>query len=118
MFSSCVTSALQPSSPWGRSGLRFLDIIAGSRIEDLCGRLLALCGQGPLAPTAPLEGSVPSDPCATGAGVAEALKLLAQHIDDEEYDLFPHVFNALDPEQWDEIELAHTAVEAAFASRV
>jgi hemerythrin-like domain-containing protein len=55
---------------------------------------------------------------AHGAGVAEALKLLAQHIDDEEYDLFPHVFNALDPEQWDEIELAHTAVEAAFASPV
>jgi len=53
-----------------------------------------------------------------GTGVADALKLLAQHIDDEEYDLFPHVFNALDPEQWDEIELAHRAVEAAFASPV
>jgi hypothetical protein len=36
------------------------------------------------------------------------------HIDDEEYDLFPHIFHALDPEQWDEIELAHRAVEAVW----
>ena len=35
-----------------------------------------------------------------GARVPEALRLLVTHIDDEEYDLFPHVFHALDPEQW------------------
>lgn len=44
----------------------------------------------------------------------DALRLLATHIDDEEYDLFPHIFHALDPEQWDEIELAHRAVEAVW----
>lgn len=49
-----------------------------------------------------------------GRGVDEGLKLLAQHIDDEEHDLFPHVIHALDPEQWDEITLAHLAVEEAF----
>ncbi len=51
----------------------------------------------------------------SGRQVEAALKLLAQHIDDEEWDLFPHVIHALDPEQWDEIELAHLAVEEAFA---
>ena len=51
----------------------------------------------------------------TGTGVHDAIKLLTLHIDDEENDLFPHVFHALDPEQWDEIELAHLAVEAAWA---
>lgn len=50
----------------------------------------------------------------SGPDVAAALKLLATHIDDEEYDLFPHVFHALDPEDWDEIELAHRAVETVF----
>jgi hemerythrin-like domain-containing protein len=50
----------------------------------------------------------------TTHGVTAALKLLAQHIDDEEYDLFPHVFHALDPEQWEEIALAHLAVAEAF----
>ena len=50
----------------------------------------------------------------TGPRVAEALRLLATHIDDEEYDLFPHIFHALDPEQWDEIELAHRAVEEVW----
>ena len=50
----------------------------------------------------------------TGARVPEALRLLVTHIDDEEYDLFPHVFHALDPEQWAEIELAHRAVEAVW----
>lgn len=50
----------------------------------------------------------------TGPRVADALLLLATHIDDEEYDLFPHIFHALDPEQWDEIELAHRAVEAVW----
>ena len=50
----------------------------------------------------------------TGAHVPEALRLLVTHIDDEEYDLFPHIFHALDPEQWDEIELAHRAVEAVW----
>jgi hemerythrin-like domain-containing protein len=50
----------------------------------------------------------------TGPGVIAALKLLSQHIDDEEYDLFPHVFHALDPEQWEEIALAHLAVIEAF----
>lgn len=49
-----------------------------------------------------------------GTQVKEALKLLAQHIDDEEFSLFPHVFHQLDPEQWDEIELAHRAVEQVF----
>jgi hypothetical protein len=48
----------------------------------------------------------------TGRHVPEALRLLVTHIDDEEYDLFPHIIHALDPEQWDEIELAHRAVEA------
>ena len=46
--------------------------------------------------------------------VPEALRLLVTHIDDEEYDLFPHIFHALDPEQWEEIELAHRAVEAVW----
>ena len=51
----------------------------------------------------------------TGRHVPEALRLLVTHIDDEEYDLFPHIFHALDPEQWDEIELAHRAVEAVWS---
>ena len=50
----------------------------------------------------------------TGRHVPEALRLLVTHIDDEEYDLFPHIFHALDPEQWDEIELAHRAIEAVW----
>ena len=50
----------------------------------------------------------------TGPHVAKALLLLATHIDDEEHDLFPHIIHALDPEQWDEIELAHRAVEAVW----
>jgi hemerythrin-like domain-containing protein len=50
----------------------------------------------------------------TGRHVDDALRLLATHIDDEEYDLFPHIFHALDPEQWDEIELAHRAIEAVW----
>src|SRR6185312_7190741 len=49
-----------------------------------------------------------------GPHVAEALRLLVTHIDDEEYDLFPHIINVLDPEQWDEIELAHRAIEAVW----
>jgi hemerythrin-like domain-containing protein len=49
-----------------------------------------------------------------GAHVPEALRLLVTHIDDEEYDLFPHIIHALDPEQWDEIELAHRAIEAVW----
>lgn len=49
-----------------------------------------------------------------GGNVAEALRLLVTHIDDEEYDLFPHIFHALDPEQWDEIELAHQAIDAVW----
>jgi hemerythrin-like domain-containing protein len=49
-----------------------------------------------------------------GPRVPEALRLLVTHIDDEEYDLFPHIFHALDPEQWDEIELAHRAIEAVW----
>ena len=49
-----------------------------------------------------------------GGHLPEALRLLATHIDDEEYDLFPHIFHALDPEQWDEIELAHRAIEAVW----
>jgi hemerythrin-like domain-containing protein len=50
----------------------------------------------------------------TGSRVADALRLLETHIEDEEYDLFPHIVHALDPEQWDEIELAHRAVEAVW----
>jgi hemerythrin-like domain-containing protein len=50
----------------------------------------------------------------TGPRVPDALRLLATHIDDEEYDLFPHIVHALDPEQWDEIELAHRAVGAVW----
>ena len=50
----------------------------------------------------------------TGSRVPEALRLLVTHIDDEEDDLFPHIFDALDPEQWDEIELAHRAVEVVW----
>jgi hemerythrin-like domain-containing protein len=50
----------------------------------------------------------------TGPNVPKALLLLATHIDDEEHDLFPHIIHALDPEQWDEIELAHRAVEAVW----
>ena len=49
-----------------------------------------------------------------GPDVPQALRLLVTHIDDEEYDLFPHIIHALDPEQWDEIELAHRAVEAVW----
>mgnify|MGYP000857523025 CR=1 FL=1 len=49
-----------------------------------------------------------------GTRVPDALRLLVTHIDDEEYDLFPHIFHALDPEQWEEIELAHRAVEAVW----
>ena len=51
---------------------------------------------------------------ARGDDVPAALRLLRTHIDDEEYDLFPHIIHALDPEQWDEIELAHRAVEAVW----
>lgn len=50
----------------------------------------------------------------SGPNVPKALLLLATHIDDEEHDLFPHIIHALDPEQWDEIELAHRAVEAVW----
>lgn len=49
-----------------------------------------------------------------GKRVADALRLLVSHIDDEEYDFFPHIIHALDPEQWDEIELAHRAIEAVW----
>jgi hypothetical protein len=50
----------------------------------------------------------------TGPHVPKALLLLATHIDDEEHDLFPDTIHALDPEQCDEIELAHRAVEAVW----
>jgi hemerythrin-like domain-containing protein len=60
-----------------------------------------------------LHGQLGAGP--RGPDVQRALKLLSQHIDDEEWDLFPHVFHALDPEQWDEVALAHLAVEEAFA---
>lgn len=49
-----------------------------------------------------------------GRHMPEALRLLVTHIDDEEYDLFPHIFHALDPEQWGEIELAHRAIDAVW----
>jgi hypothetical protein len=57
------------------------------------------------------DGSLTARP---GGHVGEALRLLVTHIDDEEFDLFPHIFGALDPEQWDEIELAHRAIEAVW----
>lgn len=50
----------------------------------------------------------------TGAKVPDALRLLITHIDDEEHDLFPHIFHMLDPEQWEDIELAHRAIEAVW----
>ncbi len=50
----------------------------------------------------------------TGPHVPDALRLLVTHIDDEEYDLFPHLVHALDAEQWDEIELAHRAVDVVW----
>ncbi len=50
----------------------------------------------------------------SGPRVPDALRLLITHIEDEEYDLFPHIIHALDPEDWDEIELAHRAVEAVW----
>jgi hypothetical protein len=49
--------------------------------------------------------------------VPDALRLLVTHIDDEEYDLFPHIFYALDPEQWEEIELAHRAIETVWGEQ-
>jgi hypothetical protein len=49
-----------------------------------------------------------------GRHVPDALRLLVTHIDDEEYDLFPHILHALDPEQWEEIELAHRAIETVW----
>lgn len=49
-----------------------------------------------------------------GQQVPDALRLLVSHIDDEEWDLFPHIILALDPEQWDEIELAHRAIDAVW----
>jgi hypothetical protein len=49
-----------------------------------------------------------------GRHLPEALRLLVTHIDDEEYDLFPHLFHALDPEQWAEIELAHRAIDTVW----
>lgn len=51
----------------------------------------------------------------SGPRAIDGLRLLATHIDDEEYDLFPHVFHQLDPEQWDEIELAHRAIDMTWA---
>jgi hemerythrin-like domain-containing protein len=52
-----------------------------------------------------------------GSHVPAALRLLVTHIDDEEYDLFPHIIHALDPEQWEEIELAHRAIDAVWEER-
>lgn len=49
-----------------------------------------------------------------GPQLDETLRLLSTHIDDEEYDLFPHIIHALDPEQWDEIELAHRAIDRVW----
>ncbi len=51
---------------------------------------------------------------AHGIRVGDALRLLVTHIEDEEYDLFPHVIDALDPEDWEEIELAHRAIELVW----
>lgn len=72
----------------------------GDRIDALCAeheQLHAWLAHGPGGPR-----------------VLDALLLLINHIDDEEWDLFPHVFHALDTEQWEEIELAHRAIEAVW----
>ena len=52
-----------------------------------------------------------------GRRVPEALRLLVTHIDDEEYDLFPYFIHALDPEMWDELQLADRAAEAVWGDR-
>lgn len=75
----------------------------GPQIDDLCREhddLHRWLGAGP-----------------AGSDVPAALRLLVTHIDDEEWDLFPHIINALDPEQWEEIELAHRAVDAVWADQ-
>jgi len=80
-----------------------------ARATPLSGQVDALCSEHD-----ELDRLLSDGP--DGAHVDEALALLATHIDDEEFDLFPHVFHALDPEQWDDIELAHRAVEAVWDS--
>jgi hypothetical protein len=80
-----------------------------ARATPLAGQIDALCGEHDDLNRWLSEGP-------DGAHVDEALALLATHIDDEEFDLFPHVFHALDPEQWEDIELAHRAVEAVWNS--
>ena len=80
-----------------------------ARATPLAGQIDALCGEHD-----ELNRLLSDGP--DGAHVDQALALLATHIDDEEFDLFPHVFHALDPEQWDDIELAHRAVEAVWDS--
>lgn len=70
------------------------------RIDTLCAeheQLHRQLGQGPHGPERD-----------------DGFRLLGTHIDDEEYDLFPHIFHALDPEQWDEIELTHRAVDQVW----
>jgi hemerythrin-like domain-containing protein len=80
-----------------------------ARTTALAGQIDALCGEHD-----DLNRWLSDGP--DGAHVDDALALLTTHIDDEEFDLFPHVFHALDPEQWDDIELAHRAVEAVWNS--
>lgn len=54
-------------------------------------------------------------PYSTVGQLQAGFRLLRTHIEDEEYDLFPHIFHMFDPEDWDEVELAHRAVDAAWA---
>ena len=80
-----------------------------ARATPLAGQIDVLCGEHDELSRWLSEGP-------HGAHLDEALALLATHIDDEEFDVFPHVFHALDPEQWDDIELAHRAVEAVWSN--
>lgn len=81
--------------------------VAGAEVPPLAAQIVTLCSEHD-----DLHRWLADGP--TGVRVPEALRLLTTHIDDEEHDLFPHIFHALDPEQWDEIELAHRAVEAVW----
>jgi hypothetical protein len=71
-------------------------------------RALDLAGNVARVHSHPLLGHAIAD------GSHASTLLLATHVADEGHDLFPHIIQALDPEQWDEIELAHRADEAVW----
>lgn len=81
--------------------------IHAERETDLGEMIETLCGEHELLHQWLADGP-------NSARVPEALKLLAAHIEEEEFGLFPVAFHALDPEQWDEVELAHRAIEAVW----